>query len=91
MALSKSGGNSYTFQVQNLPWTAICTVKSIEIGTCIASEACSIYLLYNAGKRFTDFELIRQEIQSETDRISGLNKGVSEKPIRLKIFSPNVL
>ena len=44
-----------------------------------------------AGKRFTDFELIRQEIQSETDRITGLNKGVSDKPIRLKVFSPNVL
>jgi len=44
-----------------------------------------------AGKRFTDFELIRQEIQSETDRITGQNKGVSDKPIRLKVFSPNVL
>jgi len=44
-----------------------------------------------AGKRFTDFQLIRQEIQSETDRITGQNKGVSDKPIRLKVFSPNVL
>lgn len=44
-----------------------------------------------AGKRFTDFELMRQEIQNETDRVTGVNKGVSDKPIRLKIFSPNVL
>jgi hypothetical protein len=33
----------------------------------------------------------RQEIQSETDRVSGANKNVSDKPIRLKICSPNVL
>jgi hypothetical protein len=33
----------------------------------------------------------RQEIQSETDRVSGANKNVSDKPIRLKICSPHVL
>ena len=32
-----------------------------------------------------------QEIQTETERLVGVNKGVSDKPIRLKIFSPNVL
>ena len=44
-----------------------------------------------AGKRFYDFERIRQEILVETERMVGNNKGISEKPIRLKIFSPNVL
>jgi hypothetical protein len=44
-----------------------------------------------AGKRFYDFERIRQEILNETDRVVGANKGVSDKPIRLKICSPNVL
>jgi hypothetical protein len=34
---------------------------------------------------------IRAEIASETDRVSGGNKNISDKPIRLKIFSPNVL
>lgn len=33
----------------------------------------------------------RAEIQAETDRVVGHNKNVSDKPIRLKIFSPNVL
>ena len=33
----------------------------------------------------------RQEIQQETDRLVGANKNVSDKPIRLKIFSPRVL
>lgn len=32
-----------------------------------------------------------QEILAETERVVGSNKGISEKPIRLKIYSPNVL
>lgn len=34
---------------------------------------------------------IRSEIQAETDRETGFNKGISEKQIRLKICSPYVL
>ncbi|EIE21671.1 hypothetical protein COCSUDRAFT_37405 [Coccomyxa subellipsoidea C-169] len=41
--------------------------------------------------RFYDFERIRQEILTETERTVGHNKGISDKPIRLKIYSPNVL
>uniref|UniRef100_A0A7N1A1U2 Dynamin-type G domain-containing protein n=1 Tax=Kalanchoe fedtschenkoi TaxID=63787 RepID=A0A7N1A1U2_KALFE len=47
--------------------------------------------LHAPGKRFYDFSEIRREIQAETDREAGGNKGVSDKQIRLKIFSPNVL
>ncbi|KAA3482509.1 dynamin-related protein 3A [Gossypium australe] len=47
--------------------------------------------LHLPGKRFYDFSEIRKEIQAETDREAGGNKGVSDKQIRLKIFSPNVL
>ncbi|GAB2268019.1 Dynamin- protein 3A [Dionaea muscipula] len=47
--------------------------------------------LHLPGKRFYDFREIRREIQAETDREAGANKGVSDKQIRLKIFSPNVL
>ncbi|KAH7421681.1 hypothetical protein KP509_13G070800 [Ceratopteris richardii] len=47
--------------------------------------------LHAPGKRFTDFSLIRKEIEAETEREIGSNKGISEKQIRLKIFSPNVL
>lgn len=47
--------------------------------------------LHLPGKRFYDFNEIRREIQAETDREAGENKGVSDKQIRLKIFSPNVL
>ncbi|KAI9121231.1 hypothetical protein K1719_008264 [Acacia pycnantha] len=47
--------------------------------------------LHLPGQRFYDFSDIRREIQAETDREAGGNKGVSDKQIRLKIFSPNVL
>ncbi|XP_076948522.1 dynamin-related protein 3B-like [Bidens hawaiensis] len=47
--------------------------------------------LHLPGKRFYDFNEIRREIQAETDREAGGNKGVSDKQIHLKIFSPNVL
>ncbi|CAB1333727.1 unnamed protein product [Coregonus sp. 'balchen'] len=40
---------------------------------------------------YTDFSEIRQEIENETERISGTNKGISDEPIHLKIFSPNVV
>uniref|UniRef100_A0ACD5UQW6 Uncharacterized protein n=1 Tax=Avena sativa TaxID=4498 RepID=A0ACD5UQW6_AVESA len=47
--------------------------------------------LHAPGRRFDNFEHIKREIQSETDKEAGGNKGVSEKQIRLKIFSPNVI
>lgn len=47
--------------------------------------------LHTPGKRFTDFSLIRKEILAETERELGSNKGISDKQIRLKIFSPSVL
>ena len=42
-------------------------------------------------KKFTDFHEIRKEIEQETFRVAGQNKGVSKLPISLKIYSPNVL
>ncbi|KAJ4756038.1 dynamin related protein [Rhynchospora pubera] len=43
-----------------------------------------------SGKRFYDFEKIKKEIQIETDREMGTYNYISEKEIRLKVFSPNV-
>ncbi|XP_060678385.1 dynamin-1-like protein isoform X2 [Hemiscyllium ocellatum] len=40
---------------------------------------------------FTDFDEIRQEIESETERVTGVNKGISPEPIHLKIYSSSVL
>jgi len=47
--------------------------------------------LHVKGKRFSNFEEIRDEIQAETDRLAGDGKGISNQPIRLKICSPHVL
>ncbi|KAG5389775.1 hypothetical protein IGI04_031316 [Brassica rapa subsp. trilocularis] len=43
------------------------------------------------NRRIYDFSEIRREIEAETNRLAGDNKGVSAKQIRLKIYSPNVL
>lgn len=45
--------------------------------------------LHLKGKHFTDFEAIRKEIEDETDRSTGTNKGISPHPINLKVCSPH--
>ncbi|KAK5933212.1 hypothetical protein CgunFtcFv8_004858 [Champsocephalus gunnari] len=47
--------------------------------------------LHCKGKKFVDFEEVRQEIEAETDRITGQNRGISPVPINLRVYSPNVL
>ncbi|KAH0615586.1 hypothetical protein JD844_005032 [Phrynosoma platyrhinos] len=47
--------------------------------------------LHCKGKKFTDFDEIRQEIEAETDRVTGSNKGISAVPINLRVYSPHVL
>ncbi|XP_029112674.1 dynamin-1-like protein isoform X3 [Scleropages formosus] len=56
-------------------------VKAEEWGT----------FLHCKNQIFTDFGEIRREIEEETERGSGDNKGISSEPIHLKIFSPHVL
>ncbi|KAK5127224.1 hypothetical protein LTR85_008586 [Meristemomyces frigidus] len=43
------------------------------------------------GRRFYDFSEVRREIENETARIAGNNKGINRQPINLKIYSPHVL
>uniref|UniRef100_A0A671YYD2 Dynamin-2 n=1 Tax=Sparus aurata TaxID=8175 RepID=A0A671YYD2_SPAAU len=45
--------------------------------------------LHCKGKKFVDFEEVRQEIEAETDRITGSNKGISPVPINLRVYSPH--
>ncbi|KAK6979488.1 dynamin-1 [Biomphalaria glabrata] len=47
--------------------------------------------IHAKGKKFTDFALVRKEIEDETDRATGSNKGISNLPINLRVYSPNVL
>ncbi|XP_019867474.2 dynamin-1-like protein isoform X2 [Aethina tumida] len=47
--------------------------------------------LHAKDKIFRDFEQIRQEIEDETNRIAGSNKGICPEPINLKIYSTKVV
>jgi len=47
--------------------------------------------LHAAGQKWTDFAKVMKEIDDETDRVCGKKKGVTDKPINLKVFSPHVL
>ena len=45
--------------------------------------------LHCKGKKFTDFHAVRKEIEEETDRVTGANKGISPVPINLRVYSPH--
>ncbi|XP_044503495.1 LOW QUALITY PROTEIN: phragmoplastin DRP1E-like [Mangifera indica] len=47
--------------------------------------------LHLPKKRFMDFSAVRNEIQKETDRMTGTTKQISPVPIHLSIYSPNVV
>ncbi|VFQ94573.1 unnamed protein product [Cuscuta campestris] len=42
-------------------------------------------------RQFTDFALVRKEIEDETNRLTGETKQISAVPIHLSIYSPNVV
>ncbi|KAJ1816891.1 vacuolar protein sorting-associated protein 1, partial [Coemansia sp. RSA 2599] len=47
--------------------------------------------LHLPGKKFFNFDEIRDEIVNDTERKTGKNLGISPVPINLRVFSPNVL
>lgn len=47
--------------------------------------------LHTKNKIYSDFEDIRLEIENETDRMAGGNKGICPEPINLKIYSTRVV
>jgi len=47
--------------------------------------------LHTKDKVFTDWDEVRKEIEAETDRVAGSNKGICPEPISLKFYSNNVL
>ncbi|XP_034434538.1 dynamin-2-like isoform X2 [Hippoglossus hippoglossus] len=57
----------------------------------VNSKAEYAEFLHCKGRKFVDFEEVRQEIEAETERITGSNKGISPVPINLRVYSPNVL
>ncbi|KAF9167912.1 vacuolar protein sorting-associated protein 1 [Mortierella sp. AD011] len=47
--------------------------------------------LHQPGVKYTDFNLIRDEIVRDTDAKTGKNAGISPLPINLRVYSPHVL
>lgn len=46
---------------------------------------------HKKGERFENWDQVRHEIEDETQKVAGINKGISASPIIVKIFSPNVV
>ena len=44
--------------------------------------------LHCKGRIFTDFDLVRKEIEDDTERVCP-NKGISNIPINLRVYSPH--
>ncbi|XP_076270750.1 dynamin related protein 1 isoform X4 [Rhynchophorus ferrugineus] len=47
--------------------------------------------LHAKDRIFKDFEAIRQEIDDDTNKVAGTNKGICPEPINLKIYSTKVV
>jgi len=45
--------------------------------------------LHTGNQKYLDFDKVRHEIEAETDRETGGNKGISKKPIHLRVYSPH--
>lgn len=63
--------------------------RSADEGTMQLEEWAKF--LHTKNKIYTDFDAVREEIDAETDRMSGTNKGICPEPISLKIFSNRVV
>ncbi|XP_015585698.1 dynamin-1-like protein isoform X2 [Cephus cinctus] len=63
--------------------------RSAEAGTLDVEEWGTF--LHTRNKIFSNFDDIRREIEAETDRMAGSNKGICPEPINLKIYSASVV
>ncbi|KAG7240777.1 hypothetical protein INR49_026394, partial [Caranx melampygus] len=61
------------------------TVKQASMSQTLGSmqSFCTV-----RAASFVDFEEVRLEIEAETDRLTGSNKGISPIPINLRVYSP---
>ncbi|KAG1360941.1 Dynamin-related protein 1E [Cocos nucifera] len=65
-------------------WSLDCDEKA-------AREQEYAEFLHLLRRKFTDFALVRKEIQDETDKMTGKTKQIFPVPIHLSIYSPNVV
>lgn len=64
-------------------------LKMFYLGTVSLDEWGEF--LHKEGEIFNDFDAIRKEIEQDTDRVAGDNKGICDEPINLKIYSYRVV
>ncbi|KNH06820.1 hypothetical protein XU18_2422 [Perkinsela sp. CCAP 1560/4] len=60
-----------------------------DVSSTVAEQPFGEFL-HEPGKKYYDFDRIREVISEETDSIAGVNKNISPEPIRLRIHSPSV-
>uniref|UniRef100_A0A646QDW3 dynamin GTPase n=1 Tax=Hemiscolopendra marginata TaxID=943146 RepID=A0A646QDW3_9MYRI len=60
----------------------------LQLNPCLEDYAEFVHL---PGQKFTDFNEVREEIMKETDRVAGKGKGISNEPMIIRVYSPNVL
>lgn len=59
-------------------------IRMLHIGTLHLEEWAKF--LHVKNKIFTDFKEILNEIELETERVAGTNKGIAHDPINLKVL-----
>ena len=70
-------------------WYSFSVHRNAEDGTYDKEEWAQF--LHTKNKIYTDPDEIRREIEKETDRMAGDNKGICPEPISLKYYSEKVL
>lgn len=63
--------------------------RSADEGTLHLEEWAKFLHLKN--KIFTDFNQVLKEIEHETERVAGHNKGIAHEPMNLKVYSTKVV
>jgi hypothetical protein len=74
-----------------MDFLCVCCLGSHYLCHCINLYSLSEYgeFLHCKGQKFMDFNAIQKEIENETDRVTGSNKGISNLPINLRVYSPH--
>lgn len=70
-----------------VPFVLCLPVSLVNVTLSLCVEYAEF--LHCKGKKFVDFDEVRAEIEAETDRITGSNKGISPIPINLRVYSPH--
>ncbi|KAF8021150.1 hypothetical protein BT93_G1547 [Corymbia citriodora subsp. variegata] len=63
----------------------------VQLRKTDAGQAHHAEFLHAPERKFTNWAAVRKEIQDETDRMTGESKQISNVPIHLTIYSPNVV